>query len=70
MQRQVMTLMMGAGLVALAAVLAMIGGAAAGITLGGKDLGNALAAMMGAFYGPAAVLPAAVVGLIILAWLR
>lgn len=58
------------GLLALAGVLAAIGGAAMGIAIGGKDLGRALAAIMGAFYGPAAVLPAVAVGLIILACVR
>jgi len=62
-----MTLLAIIGLLALALVLAIVGGALAGIRIGGEHLGRELAAMVGAFYGPAAVLPAAIVGLIILA---
>jgi hypothetical protein len=38
----------------LAFIAAVGGGAVGGIMVGGKDLGNELAAMMGAFYGPLA----------------
>ena len=48
-------------------VLSVAGGAVAGVRLAGKDLGNELAAMMGAMFGPTAVLPAVLVGLIVLA---
>jgi hypothetical protein len=65
-----MTLWTGAGLVGLALVLAMLGGAVTGARLGGQYLGNGLAAMMGAFFGPAAVVPAAVIGIALLAWWR
>ena len=65
-----MTLLTAIGLLALALALAMAGGALAGIRIGGEHLGRELAAMMGAFYGPAAVLPAAVVGLLILTLLE
>ena len=65
-----MTLLAIVGLVALALVLAIVGGALAGIRIGGEHLGKELAAMMGAFYGPVAVLPAVVVGLIFLAVLQ
>jgi hypothetical protein len=50
----------------VAFVLSMAGGALAGMKLAGKDLGNELAATMGAMFGPTAVLPAVVVGLIVL----
>lgn len=50
----------------LAAVLAIAGGALAGILLAGKDLGNQLAAMMGGMFGPVAVVPGVFLGLIIL----
>lgn len=50
----------------LATVLAIAGGALAGMKLAGKDLGNALAAMMGALFGPVAVVPGVLLGLIIL----
>ena len=47
---------LGTGVVCLIAafVLAMIGGALAGVRLAGKDLGNDLAAVMGAMFGPTA----------------
>ena len=50
----------------LAALLAIAGGAVASVKLAGKDLGNMLAAMMGAMIGPGAVVPGVVIGLIIL----
>ena len=53
----------------LAFVVAMGGGAFAGVRLAGKDLGNELAAMMGAMFGPTAAVPAVLVGLIVLALL-
>jgi uncharacterized membrane protein len=51
----------------VAFVVAMAGGALAGVRLAGKDLGNELAAMMGAMFGPTSVVPAVLVGLIVLA---
>ncbi len=53
------------GLVMLAVLLAMAGGALSGMKLAGEHLGNELAAMTGAFFGPMPVLPAAVVGIIV-----
>lgn len=50
----------------LAFALAMAGGALAGVWLAGKDLGNELAAMMGALLGPTGAVPGVVAGLIIL----
>lgn len=50
----------------LAAVLAIAGGALAGIVLAGKDLGNQLAALMGGMFGPVAVVPGVLLGLIVL----
>lgn len=50
----------------VAAVFAIAGGALAGMKLAGKDLGNALAAMMGAMFGPVAAVPGVVLGLIVL----
>ena len=58
------------GLIVLALLVAALAGAAAGVRLAGKDLGNALAAMMGAFFGPTAVVPATLVGLLVLMWLK
>ena len=65
-----MTLWTAISLVGLAVVLAMAGGAAAGARLAGQYLGAGLAAMMGAFFGPAAVVPAALLGVALLAWWR
>jgi hypothetical protein len=56
-------------LLALAFVFSVTGGALAGIALAGKDLGNPLAALMGAMFGPTAALPAAATGLFVLVWL-
>ena len=60
--------------VAAAALIAgtaatLVGGAIGGVVVGGKALGNDLAAMMGGFYGPLAGVPGVVVGLIVLALL-
>jgi hypothetical protein len=45
----------------------IIGGALGGIMVGGKAIGNELAAMMGGFYGPLAGVAGIVLGLIVLA---
>lgn len=58
------------GLLLLALLLALIGGAASGLKIGAEALGRELAALMGAFFGPTAVLPAVVVGLLVLAVVR
>ncbi|MFB2981524.1 hypothetical protein [Microseira sp. BLCC-F43] len=50
----------------LAAALSVIGGAIGGVLVGGKDLGNQLAAMIGGLFGPAGVIPAVLIGLVIL----
>ncbi len=52
------------GLIAL--VVGIIGGAVGGIIVGGKHIGNELAAMMGAFYGPMATVPGILIGLLVL----
>ena len=51
---------------AVAAALSVIGGAIGGIILAGKDLGYQLAAMIGGLFGPAGVIPAVLLGLVIL----
>jgi hypothetical protein len=53
----------------LSIVLSIAAGAVAGIALGGKDLGNSLAALMGAMYGPVAAVPGILIGLIVLAFI-
>ena len=65
-----MTAMSLIGLTLLALLLALIGGAASGLRIGADALGKELAAMMGAFFGPTAVLPAIVVGLLLLYFVR
>ena len=52
--------------VIVAFVVSAIGGAIGGIIVGGKHIGNDLAAMMGSFYGPINAIPAALLALIIL----
>ncbi|ODR98207.1 hypothetical protein AUC69_09850 [Methyloceanibacter superfactus] len=49
------------------AAASLVGGAIGGVLVGGKALGNELAALMGGFYGPLAGVPGLVVGLIVLA---
>ena len=61
-----MTMWAEIGLMVLAFLLAATGGAAMGTRIGGEYLGKELAAMMGALFGPASVLPAMVVGLLLL----
>lgn len=50
----------------LAIPLSIAAGAAAGIKLAGKDLGNSLAALMGGMYGPVAAVPGILLALIVL----
>lgn len=45
---------------------ALAGGAVAGVKLAGKNLGNELAALMGAMFGPAGAVPAVLLALILL----
>jgi hypothetical protein len=65
-----MTLLTLLGLMALGLVLALAAGAASGMKIGAEALGKELAAMMGAFYGPTAALPAVLLGLLILYFAR
>ena len=65
-----MTVLNVMGLIALGLVLALAAGAASGLKLGADTLGKELAAMMGAFFGPSAALPAVLVGLPLLYLLR
>lgn len=50
----------------IALVVGVVGGAVGGVIVGGKHIGNELAAMMGAFYGPMATIPGILIGLLIL----
>lgn len=51
---------------AIAVSFSIVGGAVGGILLAGKDLGIQLAAMIGGLFGPAAVIPATALGLLVL----
>lgn len=52
---------------AVGTAASLVGGALGGVVIGGKALGNELAALMGGFYGPLAGVPGLVVGSIVLA---
>ena len=52
----------------VAIAFSILGGALGGIVLAGKDLGTRLAAMIGGLYGPAAIIPAATLGLALIAF--
>jgi hypothetical protein len=47
-----------------AAIAGALGGAATGVKIGGRAMGNDLAAMMGGFFGISAVAPAAILVLL------
>jgi len=49
----------------LAVLLSLLGGAIGGMILAGKDISYALAARIGALFGPVGVFPAILVGLAI-----
>ncbi len=50
----------------LATVVSMIGGAVGGMLLAGEELGYNFAAILGGLFGPAGVIPGAILGLIVL----
>lgn len=50
----------------IATILSMIGGAIGGILLAGKDIGYQFSAMLGSLFAPAGVIPAIILGLIVL----
>jgi hypothetical protein len=54
----------------IAFLVAMVGGAIAGVRLAGKDLGTEVAALLGAMFGPSGAVPGVLVGLVILAVLQ
>ena len=61
-----MTLAGVLGLVVLGLLIAMAAGAVGGLRIGADALGKELAALLGAFYGPTSVLPAVLIGLLVL----
>ncbi|MEH2080609.1 MAG: hypothetical protein V7K89_11550 [Nostoc sp.] len=52
--------------IVIATVLSMVGGAIGGMLLAGKDIGYQFSAMLGALFAPAGVIPAILLGLVIL----
>ncbi len=60
------TLLTGLFWLMVAFIISLIAGAIGGIVLAGKDLGYQLAAIMGGLFGPAGVMPMALIGLIVL----
>ena len=50
----------------VATVVSMIGGAVGGMLLAGEELGYNFAAIFGGLFGPAGVIPGAILGLIVL----
>jgi hypothetical protein len=50
----------------IATIISMIGGAIGGMILAGKDIGYSFSAMLGAFFAPAGVIPAIILGLAVL----
>jgi hypothetical protein len=58
------------GLIVLALVLALAAGAVSGLKIGAAALGKELAALMGAFFGPTAAMPAVLVGLGVLYFVK
>ena len=63
---QKITLATGFAWLLIAIAFSILGGAIGGVVLAGKDLGPRLAAMIGGLFGPAAVIPAAPVGLVLI----
>ncbi|MEA5578184.1 hypothetical protein [Anabaena sp. UHCC 0451] len=52
--------------VIIATFISMIGGAIGGMILGGKDIGYKFAATLGSLFAPAGVIPAMILGLLML----
>ncbi len=52
--------------VLIATVLSMIGGAIGGMLLAGKDIGYDFSAILGGLFGPTGVIPAILLGLLVL----
>ena len=65
---QKVTLATGPVWVLIAIAFSIIGGALGGVVLAGKDLGPRLAAMIGGLFGPAAMIPAAIIGLALISF--
>lgn len=55
---------------ALGVIASVLGGAIGGVLVGGRQIGNEIAAMMGSFYGPLAGFGGVLLGLAVVALLR
>ncbi len=53
----------------IALIVSAIGGSIGGILVGGKHMGNELAAMMGSFYGPIGAVPGILLALVVLVFI-
>ena len=51
---------------AIGVIASIAGGAVGGVLVGGKHMGNGLAATMGGFFGPVAGVPGLIIGLAVL----
>jgi hypothetical protein len=60
------TLATGLVWLGIATAFSILGGAIGGILLAGRDLGYRLAAMIGGLFGPVAMIPATILGLVYL----
>ena len=56
--------------VVIAIIISMIGGAIGGMFLAGKEIGYKLSATVGSLFAPAGVIPAIILGLIIVSFIR
>jgi phage-related minor tail protein len=54
----------------IATIISMIGGAIGGMILAGKDIGYSFSAMLGALFAPAGVIPAILLGFVVLTLLN
>jgi hypothetical protein len=61
-----LNLMTGSIWFIVATVVSMIGGAIGGMLLAGEELGYYFAAILGGLFGPAGVIPGAILGLVVL----
>ncbi|NET00443.1 MAG: hypothetical protein F6K62_04980 [Sphaerospermopsis sp. SIO1G2] len=56
--------------VIIAVIISMIGGAIGGMILAGKEIGYKLSATVGSLFAPAGVIPAVILGLLIVNFIR
>lgn len=54
----------------ISVIISMIGGAVGGMILAGKEIGYKLSATVGSLFAPAGVIPALILGLLIVSFIR